>query len=80
MKKVLVTGGLGYIGSHACIALFNEGYKPIIIDNLANSSFKVLDSIKTIYYLLFEMKKIQNFILDTSKYYLKITRNSLFIE
>lgn len=48
MKKVLVTGGLGYIGSHACIALFNEGYKPIIIDNLANSSLKVLDIIKTI--------------------------------
>lgn len=35
---VLVTGGLGYIGSHACVALAERGYVPVIIDNLSNSS------------------------------------------
>lgn len=38
MKYVLVTGGAGYIGSHTLVELFNEGYQPIVIDNLANSS------------------------------------------
>jgi UDP-arabinose 4-epimerase len=34
MKKILVTGGAGYIGSHACKALARSGYKPIVYDNL----------------------------------------------
>ncbi|KKN24133.1 hypothetical protein LCGC14_0897930 [marine sediment metagenome] len=34
MKKVLVTGGAGYIGSHACLALAREGYEPVTYDNL----------------------------------------------
>ena len=34
-KNVIVTGGAGYIGSHACKALYNAGYKPITVDNLA---------------------------------------------
>lgn len=37
MKQVLVTGGLGYIGSHAAVALFDAGYEPILLDNLANA-------------------------------------------
>lgn len=41
-KKILVTGGLGYIGSHTCIALINQGYQPIIIDNLSNTHRSVL--------------------------------------
>ena len=38
MKKILVAGGAGYIGSHICVELINEGYEPFVIDNLYNSS------------------------------------------
>ena len=38
MKKILVAGGAGYIGSHVCVELINEGYEPFVIDNLYNSS------------------------------------------
>ena len=48
MKKIFLTGGSGYIGSHACIELLNRGYAVIIYDNLTNSSIKVLDRIKQI--------------------------------
>ncbi len=44
--KVLVTGGTGYIGSHTVVELLNNGYDPIIIDNLVNSKMKVVDKIK----------------------------------
>jgi len=44
-KKILVTGGLGYIGSHVVVELQNEGFQVIIIDNLSNSSMDVLDRI-----------------------------------
>lgn len=46
--KVLVTGGLGYIGSHTVVELQNEGYEVIVIDNLSNSSIDVLDGIQRI--------------------------------
>ena len=46
--KILVTGGLGYIGSHTVIELVNAGYEPIIIDNLSNSDLSVLDAIQKI--------------------------------
>jgi UDP-glucose 4-epimerase len=46
--KVLVTGGLGFIGSHTVVELQNLGFEPIIIDNLSNSSIEVLDRITTI--------------------------------
>ena len=39
-KKILVTGGAGYIGSHTVVELYSSGYMPIIIDNLVNSSKK----------------------------------------
>jgi UDP-glucose 4-epimerase len=48
MKKILLTGGLGYIGSHICVELINKRYEVIIIDNLSNSSKNSLDGIKKI--------------------------------
>lgn len=46
--KILVTGGLGFIGSHTVVELQNEGFEVIIIDDCSNSSEKVLDGIKAI--------------------------------
>ncbi len=48
MKKILVTGGLGFIGSHAVVELQNKGYQVVIIDDLSNSRIEVLDSITSI--------------------------------
>src|SRR5690606_3155579 len=44
-QTILVTGGTGFIGSHATVALQQAGYRVIIIDNLGNSSLAVLDAI-----------------------------------
>ncbi len=46
--KILVTGGLGFIGSHTVVELQNKGFEPVIIDNLSNSSIDVLDGIVAI--------------------------------
>lgn len=46
--KVLVTGGMGYIGSHTVIELLENSYEVIIVDNLVNSKIDVLDKIETI--------------------------------
>ena len=46
--KVLVTGGLGFIGSHTVVELQNEGFDVIVVDNLSNTSLNVLDGIKNI--------------------------------
>lgn len=46
--KVLVTGGLGFIGSHTCVSLIENGFDVVIIDNLYNSKEVVLDRIETI--------------------------------
>lgn len=46
--KILVTGGLGFIGSHTVVELQNEGYEVVIIDNLSNSSEEVLNGIVAI--------------------------------
>ena len=48
MKKILVTGGLGYIGSHTVVELQNSGFEVIIIDNLSNSSLDALEGITNI--------------------------------
>ncbi len=37
-RKILLTGGAGYIGSHACVELLNDGYDVVVVDNLSNSS------------------------------------------
>jgi len=47
-SKVLVTGGLGYIGSHTVVALQESGYDVVIVDNLSNSSREVVDRISSI--------------------------------
>ncbi|WP_368913075.1 NAD-dependent epimerase/dehydratase family protein, partial [Providencia stuartii] len=46
--KVLVTGGLGYIGSHTCVQMIEQGMQPIILDNLCNANPEVLNRIETI--------------------------------
>ena len=48
MKKILVTGGLGFIGSHTVVELQQAGYEVVIIDNLYNSKIEVLDRIISI--------------------------------
>ena len=48
MRRVLVTGGTGYIGSHTIIELYNKGYEIDVLDNLYNSKVTVLDKIKEI--------------------------------
>ena len=46
--KILVTGGLGFIGSHTVVELQNEGFEVIAVDNLSNSSIEVVDGIERI--------------------------------
>ncbi|HHU26730.1 MAG TPA: UDP-glucose 4-epimerase GalE [Bacteroidales bacterium] len=48
MKKILVTGGTGYIGSHTVVELQQAGYEVVIVDDLSNSSTDVLDGITRI--------------------------------
>lgn len=47
-KKILLTGGLGYIGSHIACELMEQGYEVIIIDNLCNSSEDMSEKIQQI--------------------------------
>ena len=46
--KILVTGGLGFIGSHTVVELQQKGYEVVVIDDLSNSNRKVIDGIKEI--------------------------------
>lgn len=48
MAKILVTGGLGFIGSHTVVELVNAGYEPVIVDDLSNSNPKILDQLTRI--------------------------------
>ncbi|MCZ6640676.1 MAG: UDP-glucose 4-epimerase GalE [Gammaproteobacteria bacterium] len=48
MSKVLVTGGAGYIGSHMCVELLQNGFEVVVLDNLANSSAKSLEAAQRI--------------------------------
>ena len=47
-RKILVTGGTGFIGSHTVVELINAGYKPIIVDDLSNSSYQIINQIEKI--------------------------------
>lgn len=44
-SKILVTGGLGYIGSHTVVDLIENGFKVVVVDNLVNSNIEILDRI-----------------------------------
>ncbi len=48
IKTVLVTGGAGYIGSHACVELLNAGYHVVVVDNLSNSNRESLNRVQQI--------------------------------
>ncbi|UOY07920.1 UDP-glucose 4-epimerase GalE [Muricauda sp. SCSIO 64092] len=68
-KKILVTGGLGFIGSHTVVELQNEGFEVVIVDNCSNSTEEVLDGIVAItgqspYFERFDLRdksKVQEF-------------------
>ena len=45
---ILVTGGAGYIGSHACVELLQSGYEIVVLDNLSNSKEKAIERVKAI--------------------------------
>lgn len=47
-KKILVTGGTGFIGSHTAVSLMEQGYEPVLLDNLCNSQKDVLNGIEAI--------------------------------
>lgn len=47
-KKILVTGGTGYIGSHTVVELQDSGFDVLVVDNLSNSNIEVLDNIEKI--------------------------------
>ena len=64
MKKILLTGGIGYIGSHICVELLNKGYEVFVTDNLSNSSKKILSQIE-----LITGKKITFFEIDIREKY-----------
>ncbi|GAB4257517.1 MAG: UDP-glucose 4-epimerase GalE [Saprospiraceae bacterium] len=59
MKKILVTGGCGYIGSHTVVDLLDQGFEVISMDNLSNSDEKVLDGIEAI-----TGKRVRNYAVD----------------
>ena len=65
--KILVTGGNGYIGSHTCVELLNNGYEVVILDNFSNSKKETLDKIKQITgkdFSFYEGNMIDRSILD----------------
>jgi UDP-glucose 4-epimerase len=59
MKKILVTGGCGYIGSHTIVDLINNGYEVISIDNLSNGFEQTINCVSAIV-----GKKVKNYLVD----------------
>ena len=48
MRRLLRTGGTGFIGSHTCLLLLSKGYELIVVDSLRNSSFESLKRIRNL--------------------------------
>lgn len=48
MGKILITGGTGFIGSHACVAFINAGYQVVVMDNLSNSKIEAVARVEMI--------------------------------
>ncbi len=69
---ILVTGGTGYIGSHTCVELLNQGYEIIIVDNFSNSKPELLNRIQEI-----TNKKIKFYQLDILD---KVALDKVFLE
>ena len=63
MKKILVTGGCGYIGSHTIVDLIQNGYEVISIDNNSRSNPDILTGVESI-----TGKQIKNYIVDLCNY------------
>lgn len=67
MQSILVTGGTGYIGSHTVVELLKNGYKVVILDNLCNSSARVIERILKIAQPNDQLTFIEGDIRDTNK-------------
>ena len=74
MKRILVTGGAGFIGSHTCACLLENGYEICVLDSLSHSNIKSLHQIKQI----FSEKKIN--IDDKLKFFKGDLRDKEFID
>ena len=67
MQTILVTGGTGYIGSHTVVELLKNSYKVVILDNICNSSPKVINRILKITQPDDQLTFIEGDIRDTNK-------------
>ena len=74
MKKILVTGGSGFIGSHTCYSLLENNYDLFVIDSLTNSNIKSVERIKN----MFMNKKIN--ISEKLKFFKGDLRNKNFLD
>ena len=63
MKKILVTGGCGYIGSHTMVDLIENGFDVISVDNNSRSSARILEGVEKI-----TGKKVKNYKVDLCNY------------
>ena len=64
MKHVLLTGGLGYIGSHTAVVLAEAGFEVVLYDNFSNSKRSVLDRLQSITGVRFPF--VEGDVLDTA--------------
>ena len=62
MRRILVTGGAGFIGSHICVNLLKKNYEIIVIDSLINSSLISLNKVRRIVNLKHDVNKKISFI------------------